>query len=211
MARHRTPLFAALALSLSLSPAFAAVAPERPSTWAVAVAAKSVGNFYRIEPDFYRSGRPGVEGLRELQALGVKSVLDVESPADGSTRGSALKFFHVPMSAFGLHDDRVLEALRIMADPANRPIVIHCHHGADRTGAMVALYRVVVQGWSKEEAVREMNEGGYHHSSLWRNLDRYVLAANVDALRKELKIVKPSATLAAALAAPAPALPAAAV
>jgi hypothetical protein len=69
---------------------------------------------------------------------------------------------------------------------------------------MVALYRVVVQGWSKEDAVREMNEGGYHHSSLWRNLDRYVLAANVEALRKELKIVKPSATLAAALAAPVP-------
>jgi hypothetical protein len=52
----------------------------------------------------------------------------------------------------------------------------------------VALYRVVVQGWSKEDAIREMDEGGYNHSSLFRNLDRYVRTANVEALRKQLGI-----------------------
>jgi hypothetical protein len=57
----------------------------------------------------------------------------------------------------------------------------------------MALYRVVVQGWSKDDAIREMDEGGYHHSSLFRNLDRYVRAANVEALRKQLGItLRPS-------------------
>jgi len=184
----------------AIAPAFAGT-PARPATWAVAVPAKSIPNFYRVEPDLYRSARPQSAGFHELQALGVKTVLDVESPGDdGAAHGSSLKLFHVPMNAFGLQDDLVLKALRIMADPANRPMVVHCQHGADRTGAMVALYRMVVQGWTREDALREMNDGGYHHSSWFRNLDRYVSAANVDALRKELKIVKPGGTLLAALA-----------
>jgi protein tyrosine/serine phosphatase len=87
-----------------------------------------------------------------------------------------------------------------MTDPANRPLMIHCQHGADRTGALVALYRVVVQGWTKEMAIEEMNRGGYHHSSLWRNLDRYVMRADVEALRKALGVQQPSP------AAPAPAV-----
>ena len=180
MIKRRMLAIVALVL-VSFVPAFAASPSVRPATWAVAVAAKGVDNLYRIEPDLYRSAQPQSVGFRELEALGVRTILDVESPADeGLARGSSLKLFHVPMTAFGLRDDRVLEALRIMADPANRPILVHCRQGADRTGAMVALYRVVVQGWSKEDAIREMDDGGYHHSSWWRNLDRYVAAANVD-------------------------------
>jgi len=197
-------IFPLVALVLaSFVPAFAAPPTARPATWAAAVAANDVENLYRVEPDLYRSARPRTAGFRELSALGVKTVLDVESSGDELlARGSSLKLFHVPMTAFGLRDDRVLQALRIMADPANRPIVVHCHLGADRTGALVALYRVVVEGWSKEDAIREMDDGGYHHSSWWSNLDRYVAQADVDALRKELGIVKPGATLLAALGKP---------
>ena len=56
----------------------------------------------------------------------------------------------------------------------------------------MALYRVVVQGWSKADALREMDEGGFHHSFLWRNLDDYVLKANVETLRRELGVVPPA-------------------
>lgn len=204
---HRKPrilLLAAFALA-AIAPAFAAT-PARPATWAVAVPARTIGNFYRVEPDLYRSARPQSDGFHELQTLGVRTILDLESPADDlAAHGTSLKLFHVPMTAFGLRDDLVLQALRIMADPANRPIVVHCQLGADRTGALMALYRVVVQGWSKEDALREMNGGGYHHSSWFRNLDQYVSAANVDALRKELGIAKPGETLLAALGKLAPA------
>ena len=200
MKKHR--FLPILILSAALvSPAFAASPAARPDTWAVAVAAQGVGNLWRLEPDLYRSARPESAGFRELEKLGVKAVLDVESPADDvAAKGTKLKLYHVPMTAFGLRDDRVLEAMRILSDPANRPIVIHCRLGADRTGAMMALYRVVVEGWSKADAIREMNEGGYHHSSFWKNLDQYVAAVDVDALRKKLGIVKPSTTLLAALA-----------
>ena len=199
MKKRIDPAVAALALALSgllaPLPAFAGP-PTRPANWATAVSGTSVPNLYLVEPGLYRSAQPAGAGFRELETLGIRSVLDVSGgdlDREGA-RGTRLKLFHVPMTAFGLHDRRVLEALAILADPANRPILIHCQHGADRTGAIVALYRVLAQGWSKEDAVREMAEGGFHHSSLWRNLDRYVLDADTATLRGRLKILDAGAS-----------------
>jgi protein tyrosine phosphatase (PTP) superfamily phosphohydrolase (DUF442 family) len=188
MLRKTAPFLALLFCAVFVQ---AAPSPEllaRPAEWATAVPGTSVANLYRIEDGLYRAAQPTAAGFTELAALGVHGVLDVAGGAgDEALIGAdTIRTFHVPMSAWGLHDDLVLRALRIMADPANRPLLIHCQHGADRTGAMVALYRVVVQGWNKADAIREMNEGGYHHSFLWKNLDRYVDRADVAALRKAL-------------------------
>ena len=187
-------LSACVAFALAAQPALAAPS-ARPATWAMPVPGATVANLYRVEADLFRSAQPTSAGFKELEALGVKTVLDVAGGDgdDQEARGTSLKLVHIPMSAWGLRDDRVLEALRILADPGSRPLVIHCQHGADRTGALVALYRVVVQGWKKADAIREMNEGGYHHSFLWKNLDRYVDRADVAALRKELGLSEPAA------------------
>jgi protein tyrosine phosphatase (PTP) superfamily phosphohydrolase (DUF442 family) len=188
-------LFLCAGTALAADASVPAGALARPAEWAVAVAGTSVGNLYRIEDGFYRGAQPTAAGFRELAGLGVKTVLDLAGgDGDGGfVSDGSLKLVHLPMHAWSLRDDRVLEALRVMTDPANRPIMIHCQHGADRTGALVALYRVVVQGWTKERAVEEMNRGGYHHSSLFRNLDRYVMRADVEALRKALGVPGPPA------------------
>jgi protein tyrosine phosphatase (PTP) superfamily phosphohydrolase (DUF442 family) len=177
-----------LALLLCASAASAADPAVRPADWATPVEGTSIKNLYRIENGLYRGSQPTAAGFRELQALGVRTVLDLAGGKGDAAlvSGDSLKLVHIPMSATGLHDDRVLEALRVMADPDNRPLMVHCRQGADRTGAMVALYRVVVQGWSKQKALLEMKEGGFHHSELWVNMDYYVMKADVDALRKQL-------------------------
>src|SRR5262249_51341363 len=148
----RVSLLLALVLAVSAAPAAAGgPVPPRPDDWAVAVEGGAVNNLYRIEDGFYRGAQPTAAGFKALYGLGGRSILDVsggdnDRPLVGD---DSVRLFHVPMSAWGLRDDLVLQALRIMVDPANRPLMIHCHLGADRTGAMVALYRVVVQGWSK--------------------------------------------------------------
>jgi protein tyrosine phosphatase (PTP) superfamily phosphohydrolase (DUF442 family) len=216
----RTRALLSLCVLLAAGPVVAAPIPPvpRPSEWATRVDGTSVNNLYRIDDGLYRAAQPNARGFQELAGLGVKCVLDVAGgPGDDAfvDKGS-LKLFHVPMSAFGLRDDRVLEALKIMADPQNRPLLIHCRQGADRTGAMVALYRVVVQGWTAEKAVEEMTRGGYHHSGLWKNLETYVLKADAAALRKKLGLKGPltaaesakavlAGVPAAAASAPAPA------
>lgn len=182
-----------LVLFLYASVASAGGPVERPEDWAAPVPGTCVTNLYKIEDGFYRGAQPTAAGFRELEALGVRTVLDVAGgEGDGAlVPGDSLRLVHVPMSAWGLHDDRVLQALRVMADPSNRPLMIHCQHGADRTGALVALYRVVVQGWTKEKAVLEMNRGGYHHSGFFSNLDAYVMQADVDSLRRKLDLTAP--------------------
>lgn len=198
----KTRAFLVLSLSLLLAGASAQAvsgpALPRPAEWASAVEGTSVGNLYRIEDGFYRAAQPTAAGFRELAKLGVRYVLDVAGGAgDGVlVGGGTLKLFHVPMTAFGLRDDRVLEALRIMAAPQNRPLLIHCRQGADRTGALVALYRVLIQGWSPDKAVLKMNRGGYHHSSLWWTLETYVLRADAAALRKRLGLDGPAGSAA---------------
>jgi protein tyrosine phosphatase (PTP) superfamily phosphohydrolase (DUF442 family) len=203
--RVPSALLLSLALLVSVPPgAVAAPGPvlPRPAEWAKRVDGTSVSNLYLIEDGFYRGAQPSAAGFQELAKLGVKCVLSVSGGDDallqkGAEKGS-LKLFHVPMSAFGLRDDRVLAALKIMADPQNRPLMIHCQQGADRTGAMVALYRVVVQGWTAEKAVEEMTRGGYHHSALWKDLETYVLKADAAALRKKLGLKAPAAAAASA-------------
>jgi len=207
MKKIAAPLLVVL-LSAGTALAAGASGPaDRPSDWAVAVAGTSVQNLYRVEDGFYRGAQPSADGFKELAKLGVKTVIDLAGGGgDGAfVKDGSLKLVHVPLHAWSLRDDRVLEALRVMADPSNRPVMIHCQHGADRTGALVALYRVVVQGWTKQRAVEEMSRGGYHHNSLFSNLDRYVMRADVDALRKALGVKAPDPSAPAPIVAAVPA------
>ena len=179
-------------------PASRAPPPSRPRgrrTGPSPSTGTSVNNLYLIEDGFYRGSQPTAQGFQELQDLGVRTVLNLAGGGGDAVYvpGGPLKLVHIPMTAFELRDDRVLQALRVMVDPANRPLMIHCKQGADRTGALVALYRIVVQGWTKQKAVLEMSEGGYNHSELWRNLDYYVMKADVDALRRQLDLSGPPA------------------
>ena len=81
-------------------------------------------------------------------------------------------------------EDAVL-FLRIVTDPNRTPVLVHCQYGADRTGTMCAIYRIVVQKWPKEEAIREMTEGGFGFHEVWSNLPTWIDELDVEALRKE--------------------------
>jgi protein tyrosine/serine phosphatase len=84
-----------------------------------------------------------------------------------------------------MEDEDAVRFLQIATDPARTPVLAHCQHGADRTGALSATYRVVVQGWTKEAAVQEMTEGGVGFHSIWFNIPNWVENLNVDAVKKE--------------------------
>jgi protein tyrosine phosphatase (PTP) superfamily phosphohydrolase (DUF442 family) len=163
-------------------------APSRPAQWAQPVPEPLVPNFYRVEDGLFRSAQPGAKGLARLCDLGVATVLNLRSDHDDAEMlvPPGLRLLRVPMRAWSLRDDRLLEALRIVVDSRNRPLLVHCQAGADRTGAVIALYRIVVQGWEKAEAIREMKEGGFNHHSFWSNITRSVEQADVAWYRRQL-------------------------
>jgi len=74
----------------------------------------------------------------------------------------------------------------MLKKPENGPFLIHCQHGADRTGLMTAMYRILEQGWSPEDALQELTDGGFGYHSMWKNIIDYVRSADVDKLKAEI-------------------------
>jgi protein tyrosine phosphatase (PTP) superfamily phosphohydrolase (DUF442 family) len=159
---------------------------RRPETWATPVSSEHLRNFYRIDDKLYRSAQPDREGFRELTTLGIKNVLSLRDyHSDDDAEGSGLTLFRVEMSAGDVKTSEVVEALRIIKK-AEGPVLIHCWHGSDRTGLVSAMYRIVFQGWSKDEAIDELMHGGYGYHSLYRNIPEYIRQADIEGIRKQV-------------------------
>jgi len=123
-----------------------------------------------------------------LKAMGIKTVVDLRllhSERDKCKKYN-LKCVRLPEITWNESEQDLIDFLRVVIDPANQPVFFHCHHGADRTGVMLAAYRVVVQGWTKEEAIREMIEGGYGFHPLWKNLIKLIQDLDAAKIRKNL-------------------------
>ena len=93
---------------------------------------------------------------------------------------------HLQSEGWDVRDEHVVRVLKILRDRSRGPFLVHCQHGADRTGLMMAMYRMVEQGWSREDAMREMTQGGYGFHKTWRNIVRYVQRVDVDKIRAGL-------------------------
>lgn len=163
-------------------------------------------NFDMVSDSLYRGGQPTQEGFDRLHKMGVKTVVNVR---EGDTDRDLIKGMEFVynlrgMSALSPCDEDVIWFLKIATNPTSGPIFLHCHYGADRTGYLIAMYRIVVQGWDTEKAITEMTDGGHGFWPLYSNLPDYVRRANIAALRKA---VLPPEQQTAALSAIEPARP----
>ncbi len=125
---------------------------------------EALGNFHEVAPGLYRSAQPNRDGYKQLKALGVKTLLSLKG-ADAREREEAgaegLSVENVPMSGFAQPSfEQVDRALAIIADPAKRPLLVHCQLGKDRTGFVIASYRVVVEHVDEAKAVEEARSYG---------------------------------------------------
>ena len=89
------------------------------------------------------------------------------------------------MTAWNPESKDIVRFLKIVSDSNSVPVFVHCQHGADRTGLMCAIYRIAVQGWSKDEAIKEMTEGDFGFHEIWRNLPKYIRSLDIDEIKRE--------------------------
>jgi protein tyrosine phosphatase (PTP) superfamily phosphohydrolase (DUF442 family) len=148
-----------------LSPAPAAV--PAPPTIALAGAGAplrfaELPNLHQVDESLYRGGQPTTAGWARLKTLGVRTVLNLryERPQIAAERreveAAGLRYFNIPM--YGLlrpTNKQIADALAIIHDPENQPVFVHCVRGADRTGAVVACYRIEQSKWTAERAIQE--------------------------------------------------------
>lgn len=181
-----------LLIVLECSACTAEPTAERPEKWAQAVEAEGVPNLFRVSEGLYRSAQPTAEGMRHLKQLGVVTIVNLRSfHSDRDEIGdTGLAYEHIYMKAWHPERKEAVRFLQIVTDPKRAPVLVHCQHGADRTGTMVAIYRVAVQGWTKEEAIREMTEGGYGFHRVWTNLPDWIRNLDIDAVAEEAGVKK---------------------
>lgn len=169
------------------SPALAAEL-NRPSEWAVQMQLQGVDNLYKINDNMYRSAQPTKQGMKNLKKMGIKTIVNLRafhSDADEMT-GTGLLGEELSVIPWHIEDEDVIRVLRIIRKKENGPFLIHCEHGADRNRVMIAMYRIVEQGWSKDEAIREMIDGGYGFHAIWSNIIDYVKNVDIEKFKKEL-------------------------
>jgi len=182
-------LFLTVALA---SPAFAqeAAAPStaRPAQWAEPVALEGVPNLHRLTPMLYRSEQPTALGMKNLEKLGIRTVINLRAfnNDDERVKGTSLRTERIRIFTWHVGDKHVIEVMRMLKDSANGPFLIHCQHGADRTGLMSAMYRILEQGWTPDDALKELIDGGYGYHSMWKNIVNYVRSADVSRLREAI-------------------------
>jgi len=169
---------------------------SRPAQWALPITLEGVPNLHQLTPTLYRSEQPTALGMKNLEKLGIRTVINLRffNNDREEAEGTQLRTERVRILTWDVDDDHVVEVMRMLRQAENGPFLIHCQHGADRTGLMSAMYRILEQGWSVEDALAELREGGYGYHSIWSNILKYVRDADVERLR---------AAIAAPLTAPA--------
>ncbi len=171
------------------SPASAAI-PTRPAAWAAPIALDGVPNLHRVTEVLFRSAQPEKGGFKSLaRTLGIKTVVSLR--AFHSDRklaaGNDLSLISVPINTWDIDRPDIVQALAEIGIAEKRgPVLLHCQHGADRTGLVAALYRMINQGWTREAAIDEMRNGRFGYHAVWGNIPRFLRKVNIARLKKDV-------------------------
>jgi tyrosine-protein phosphatase SIW14 len=162
-----------LLISASVLPAGEKPQP-RPADWAQPVTNSGLGNFFKVSDELYRSEQVEAEEIPELQKLGIRTILNLRHYHKDSKHLEAAGFrlIHYPLKAGSVSAAELKEILRQLRE-APKPVLVHCWHGSDRTGFVVAGYRLDFQKWPKAKAIEELRHGGYgYHAKTYPNVIR---------------------------------------
>ncbi len=161
---------------------------NRPFEWATPIQLPGVPNLHKLDDNLYRSAQPTKQGMKNLKKLGVRTIINLRAfhSDTAKVRGTGLLDEELGVKTWHIEDEDVIRVLRIIREKENGPFLIHCQQGADRAGVMSAMYRIVEQGWSKDEAIEEMVNGGYGFHSMWLNIIHYVKNEDIDKIKSAL-------------------------
>jgi tyrosine-protein phosphatase SIW14 len=163
----------------------------RPLTWAAPLKKEGLPNLHKVSPILFRGAQPTHEGMLELQRMGVKTIINLRGLHDDEDqlRGTQFSYVGIHFHTWHPEEEDMVKFLKTIIDTNRQPAFVHCKRGIDRTGTMVALSRIAVQGWTKDEAIREMTQGGFGYDDYFPNLVAYVRDLDVAALQRKAGIL----------------------
>ncbi|HCJ67317.1 MAG TPA: protein-tyrosine-phosphatase [Elusimicrobia bacterium] len=129
-------------------------------------------NFHQVNPSIFRGARPEEKDFYLLVQAGIKTVLSLETKLSTEERALAEKhgliYIWIPLHPLFTPEKKTVdEIIAILRNPVYQPVFIHCRKGKDRTGLVIAAYRITVDGWTFEDAYQEMKKYGFSRYLFW--------------------------------------------
>jgi protein tyrosine/serine phosphatase len=139
-----------------------------------------VPNAGKVSEMLLRGAQPSAQGLAELKKLGVTTIVDLRGNSGpvawerAQAESLGMRFVNIPVLGWSAPGDaKVAQFLKVVQQDPTQKIFVHCYYGEDRTGVMVATYRIAQQNWTPEQAAAEMNSFGFHYH-LYPGMKSYV-------------------------------------
>ena len=155
--------------------------PATPASASVAPLVH-IDNFGRVNEHYYRGAQPTDRDVADLAKLGVKTMIDLTN-GDGDSNeqrlaeSAGMKFVKIAMNTRVVPtSEQIATFLKIVNDPANQPVYVHCVGGRHRTGVMTAIYRMTAEKWAPDQAFKEMKSYKYGADFLHPEFKKFVLA-----------------------------------
>jgi tyrosine-protein phosphatase SIW14 len=146
-------------------------------------------NLYRVTDSLYRCEQPNKKDFILIDSIGIKTVINLRQRKTDNykIKKTGLALVNVPMNAWTISYTDIVAGMRAIKN-VKKPVLVHCKHGADRTGCIVAIYRIINCGWTREEAIKEFRYGGFHyHEKNFPNILRLLETVDIEQLKKDLK------------------------
>src|SRR5580704_4169575 len=141
---------------------------------------QNLPNFQKVDDHVYRGAQPTNNGFQDLAKRGIKTVVDLRDIGEHSQADEqkavtdlGMRYFSIPMQGMSTPNDKqIATVLALLNDVTSGPVFVHCKRGADRTGTVIALYRIVHDGWESKRALSEAKS--YGMSMFQRAMQHYV-------------------------------------
>jgi tyrosine-protein phosphatase SIW14 len=136
-------------------------------------------NFHLVNSQLYRGAQPKTGGLQRLKTIGVKTIVNLRGTDEHTqaeeqeARTLGLRYYNVALPEFSKPKGKDVElVLELINAPENQPVFVHCRRGADRTGTIIASYRITHDSWTAAEAKKEAEK--YGMSWTQRGMKHYI-------------------------------------
>lgn len=164
---------------------------NRPLAWATPIYANA--NLYQVDKQLYRSEQLIADDIPIIRKQGINTIINLRFfDRDDNHRqftDKNLTLINYPLLTWAIKPEQLAKILYEIEQQKKlgKKVLVHCYHGADRTGIVIAMYRIIQQGWTIQEAKQEMMQGGYGYHSIWKNIEKLLTEEKVSEVKKHLQ------------------------
>ncbi len=160
----------------------------RPQKWGQLI--EQSDNFYKVSDTVYRSDQPDYPLIAKLKQHQINKVINLR-PSNKDQKvfaNQSIQLVHIPIHTWAMNRQDLLNVMQSIqtAQQQQQRLLVHCYHGSDRTGASIAMYRIIFENWSTADALNEMKYGGYGFHAIWSNLEKLFTPENIRWIRQQL-------------------------